>query len=55
MAKNPDNVMRFLNDLLKKLEEPAKKELLKLLELKEREKEQRKEHFDGKINSWDWR
>ena len=54
MAKNLENVENFLNELKIKLLPKGKEELKKLLELKKREKIERKEDFDGQINTWDF-
>ena len=40
--------------LLRRLKEPASRELERLRKLKEEEKKERGEPFDGKINSWDF-
>jgi len=40
--------------LLARLKEPASRELERLRKLKEEEKKERGEPFDGKINSWDF-
>ena len=55
MAKNPQTVFDFLTDLTQKLEQGAKKELEKLLELKKRECEKNNEPFDNQMNIYDWR
>jgi len=55
MAKNSENVMKFLNDLTQKLDEPANKDIQTLLKAKEVECKERNEPFDGKLNVWDWR
>jgi len=55
MAKNPKNVLDFLQSLKEKLQPLAKNELKKLLELKKAEKEELNEPFDGVINDWDFR
>jgi len=55
MAKNPKNVLDFLQSLKEKLQPLAEKELKKLLELKKAEKEELNELFDGVINDWDFR
>jgi len=55
MAKNSENVMKFLTDLTQKLDEPSKKDIQILLKAKEADCNERKEPFDGKINVWDWR
>jgi thimet oligopeptidase len=47
MAKTPEKVLHFLTELNTKLEAPAKKEIATLLQLKEREKKERNEPFDG--------
>jgi Zn-dependent oligopeptidase len=47
MAKTPEKVLQFLTELSTKLEAPAKKEIAILLHLKEREKKERNEPFDG--------
>ncbi|KAJ3316323.1 hypothetical protein HDU93_004460, partial [Gonapodya sp. JEL0774] len=54
MAKTPKEVTDFLDDLTARLIPYAKHELAILLELKRKEKEELKELFDGRINSWDF-
>eukprot|EP01119_Soliformovum_irregulare_P009694 TRINITY_DN232_c0_g2_i1.p1 TRINITY_DN232_c0_g2~~TRINITY_DN232_c0_g2_i1.p1 ORF type:complete len:572 (+),score=214.58 TRINITY_DN232_c0_g2_i1:230-1945(+) len=51
MAKTTQRVFDFLNDLVEKLEKPARKDIEKLLKLKESETKE----SDGKLNIWDWR
>ncbi|RPB29709.1 zincin [Terfezia boudieri ATCC MYA-4762] len=55
MAKTPEKVMAFLNDLREKLTPGGKRERKVLLELKKKEKEERGENFDGKYYLWDHR
>lgn len=55
MAKRPDKVGVFLEDLNKRLRPLAQQELKVLLELKEKEKKAAGEVFDGTLNSWDFR
>jgi len=55
MAKNSNAVFKFLRELTEKLENPAKKDIEKLLQIKKDEKAERGEPFDGKLNVWDWR
>lgn len=54
MAKTQQAVVDFLNDLHEKLLPLGRKELGRLLELKQTEMNARNEPFDGKINSWDY-
>lgn len=53
MAKTPDAVLKFLNELKDKLLPQGRKDLDKLLQLKKQEKLENKLPFDGKMNSWD--
>src|SRR5579885_2297066 len=55
MAKTSKAVLQFLDDLKVRLEEPAKKEMKVLVDLKRRDLEKRGLAFDGKLNIWDWR
>jgi len=55
MAKNPKNVLDFLQNLKEKLQPLAKNEINKLLELKKKEKEELNQPFDGVLNDWDLR
>lgn len=56
MAKTPENVFNFLNDLEEKLTPLGEIEKLKLLELKKEISAARGEEFDGKtLNLWDYR
>jgi len=55
MAKNPETVISFLEDLCQKLDGAAHKDLEILLNMKKEEKKSRGEEFDGKLNIWDWR
>uniref|UniRef100_A0AAV1TI46 Peptidase M3A/M3B catalytic domain-containing protein n=1 Tax=Peronospora matthiolae TaxID=2874970 RepID=A0AAV1TI46_9STRA len=55
MAKSPAKVKEFLNDLNKKLEPIAKKDLDDLLKLKKADCERNGWDFDGRINMWDFR
>lgn len=55
MAKTPEQVMTFLNELKHKLEQPLTDELARLLDLKRADCKARGEECDEKINSWDWR
>ncbi|KAL6057447.1 Thimet oligopeptidase [Balamuthia mandrillaris] len=52
MAKNVDTVRKFLQELQEKLLPFGQKELAKLLELKQEEKQ---DSSDGVINDWDFR
>jgi len=54
MAKKPEVVLNFLNDLKEKLQPKAAEEMEKLLEYKKMEKEQRNEPFDNAINLYDY-
>jgi len=53
MAKNPDNVFKFLNNLEEKLKPIGEKAIQKLLELKKEEKVELNEPVDNKLNNWD--
>jgi len=55
MAKTPERVMAFLNDLKEKLTPGGAKEREILVELKKKDLEQREENFDGKYYLWDHR
>jgi len=54
MAKTPENVFTFLYDLQDRLAPIAKKEVEKLLELKEADYKERGLEFDGKLYYWDF-
>mmetsp|Transcript_10028 Transcript_10028/g.24804 ORF Transcript_10028/g.24804 Transcript_10028/m.24804 type:complete len:676 (+) Transcript_10028:78-2105(+) len=54
MAKNTSTALTLLSDLKDKLAPFADRELEALKKLKEEEKKERGEPFDGKINSWDF-
>ena len=54
MAKNPKNVLDFLQNLKERLQPLAKNEIKKLLELKKAEKEELNQPYDGVINDWDF-
>lgn len=45
----------LFQDLSVRLEEPAKREIIKLLELQKKDKESRNEYFDGQLHIWNWR
>lgn len=51
MAKNPQNVQEFTQNLITKLTPLGEKELQALLDLKKQEKA---DSFDGKFYSWDF-
>jgi len=53
MAKNPETVVSFLNDLVQKLDGPVERDIEKLLVLKKAEKEALGQEYDGKIHAWD--
>jgi Zn-dependent oligopeptidase len=53
MAKDTKTVFNFLNDLIHRLDKPARKEKERLLGLKKQEKEKRGEPFDGVLRIWD--
>jgi len=55
MAKTPEKVMAFLNDLREKLTAGGERERKVLVELKKKEREERGEEFDGKYYLWDHR
>lgn len=55
MAKSPEKVMEFLNDLREKLSPGGEKERKVLLDLKKEEREGRGDKFDGKYYLWDHR
>ena len=55
MAKTPEKVMAFLNDLREKLAPGGEKERKVLIDLKKKEREARGEKFDGKYYLWDHR
>jgi len=54
MAKNPKNVLEFLQSLKEKLQPLAKEEIKKLLELKKAEKDELHEPFDNELHDWDF-
>lgn len=53
MAKTPEKVMEFLNNLREKLTAGGEAEKKVLMELKKKEREGRGEAFDGKFYLWD--
>jgi len=53
MAKNPENVFTFLNNLEENLKPLGEEALQKLLELKKEEKVELNEPFDNKFYIWD--
>eukprot|EP01117_Protostelium_nocturnum_P003619 TRINITY_DN1488_c0_g1_i1.p1 TRINITY_DN1488_c0_g1~~TRINITY_DN1488_c0_g1_i1.p1 ORF type:complete len:683 (+),score=280.50 TRINITY_DN1488_c0_g1_i1:74-2122(+) len=53
MPQNSAKVEEFSRNVASKLEDLGKSELSSLLALKKKEKEERKEEFDGKIKDWD--
>lgn len=55
MAKTPEKVMEFLNNLREKLTAGGDNERKVLVELKKKEREERGEEFDGKYYLWDHR
>ena len=55
MAKTPEKVMEFLNDLRERLSPGGEAERKVLMELKQKEMEERGEIFDGKFYLWDYR
>ncbi|OUM59648.1 hypothetical protein PIROE2DRAFT_54875 [Piromyces sp. E2] len=55
MAKNPKNVLDFLQSLKEKLQPLGKEEIKKLLELKKQEKEELNQPYDGILHDWDLR
>ncbi|KAF8465345.1 peptidase family M3 [Kalaharituber pfeilii] len=55
MAKTPETVKSFLDDLREKLTPGGEKERQVLVELKKKERAQRGEAFDGKYYLWDHR
>lgn len=55
MSKTPKKVFDFLTDLTTKLEEPAKKEIEKLLLLKKQDYEKNKLEFQNEMTIYDWR
>ena len=50
MAKTPERVMTFLNDLSAKLDKLQDEEMAALESLK---KDEEGDAFDGKLNAWD--
>ena len=54
MAKNPETVMAFIEDLRVKLQPSAEKERKVLLSYKAKEAEEMKVEADDKINPWDF-
>jgi len=55
MAKTPETVFNFLEDLKSRLAEGGKKEIKHLLELKKKDHEARNLPFDGQYYLWDHR
>lgn len=55
MAKNPENVDKFLTDLKAKLQPLWKEERKLMLDFKKKECEEFKREFDGRLNYWDLR
>ncbi|XP_078487908.1 thimet oligopeptidase [Ciona intestinalis] len=55
MAKHPDNVIKFTNELAEKLQPLGKCDRDEMLRLKQVECENGNEEFDGVINMWDLR
>ena len=55
MAKKPETVLKFIEDMREKIKPQAEKEMKELLEMKKEHCEKVGEEFDGKINSWDFR
>lgn len=53
MAKSPENVSKFLDDLRDRLAPKAKEDLAVLLKIKEEDYAARKLPFDGKFYAWD--
>jgi len=53
MAENPENVLKFLEDLKEKTKPAYNKQLKEFLELKKKDKDEVKEPFDNKLNYWD--
>jgi len=53
LAKSPDNVFKFLNDVEAKVKDAASRDLQTLLQVKKQFKEARGEPFDNRISSWD--
>lgn len=53
MAKNPENVKKFLNDLRDRLAPKAKEDLSVLLKLKEEDYAKKGLPFDGQFYAWD--
>lgn len=53
MAKNPATVVKFLDDLIEKLEKPLQQDVDKLLELKKADCTARGIPNDGQLNAWD--
>ena len=55
MAKNPQNVKKFLSDLAVKLQPLWKLERQELLDLKQQECKESDLDFNGKLDFWDMR
>lgn len=55
MAKSPENVIKFLDDLKERLAPKAKEDIAVLLKLKEQDYANRGLDFDGKFYAWDTR
>ncbi|ORY91930.1 hypothetical protein BCR43DRAFT_497509 [Syncephalastrum racemosum] len=53
MAKTVEAVQNFLNDLATRLHEPGLKDIERLREIKQKERAELGEAFDGKLNAWD--
>jgi len=54
MAKDPNSVETFLDDLIKKLDAPLEKDIHSLLKYKKQECESRGIPFDNTVNAWDF-
>jgi len=54
MAKTPERVFEFLNNLVEKLEDGLNSDMANLLELKRKEKEEQGLPFDGVLHSHDY-
>ena len=53
MAKNPEAVLKFLNDLRTRLTPMGEQELKQLVDVKKDYLERNGKPFDGQINPWD--